>query len=215
MGLPRSAVRCGLPPRPGRPRKTGCCSARSAAAVWADYLEAVLLTVNGWASWCAYLGWQARLEGRDDDPSARPAGDPPGMGRDPAGIQDRQDNTERWARCRPPGEGACRAAQAEEALLVDEVWQLALEAGYQRSWPGGCAMARRPTPRGHRGAGRLCIDVRSEPTRRALEAVARHPDGRVCRLFGLPVAYTPLATEARRPQLPGLLAPAMDVTDQI
>ena len=28
--------------------------------------EAVLLTVNGWASWCAYLGWQARLGGRDD-----------------------------------------------------------------------------------------------------------------------------------------------------
>ena len=30
---------------------------------WADYLEAVLLTVNGWASWCAYLGWEARLQG--------------------------------------------------------------------------------------------------------------------------------------------------------
>ncbi len=29
--------------------------------VWADYLESVLLTVNGWASWCAYLGWQAGL----------------------------------------------------------------------------------------------------------------------------------------------------------
>ena len=35
-------------------------------AVWADYLEAVLLTVNGWASWCAYLGWQAGLEGGED-----------------------------------------------------------------------------------------------------------------------------------------------------
>ena len=34
--------------------------------VWADYLESVLLTVNGWASWCAYLGWQAKLEGRSD-----------------------------------------------------------------------------------------------------------------------------------------------------
>jgi uncharacterized protein YbcC (UPF0753/DUF2309 family) len=26
----------------------------------------VLLTVNGWASWCAYLGWQARLENKED-----------------------------------------------------------------------------------------------------------------------------------------------------
>ncbi|MBS0320030.1 MAG: DUF2309 family protein, partial [Proteobacteria bacterium] len=33
---------------------------------WADYLEAVLLTVNGWASWCAYQGWEARLAGRSD-----------------------------------------------------------------------------------------------------------------------------------------------------
>ena len=34
--------------------------------VWADYLESALLTINGWASWCAYLGWQARLEGAVD-----------------------------------------------------------------------------------------------------------------------------------------------------
>ena len=36
-------------------------------AVWADYLESVLLTVNGWASWCAYLGWEARLAGGSAD----------------------------------------------------------------------------------------------------------------------------------------------------
>ena len=34
--------------------------------LWPDYLEAVLLTVNGWASWCAYLRWQADLEGETD-----------------------------------------------------------------------------------------------------------------------------------------------------
>ncbi|MEK9816450.1 MAG: putative inorganic carbon transporter subunit DabA, partial [Limnobacter sp.] len=34
--------------------------------VWVDYLESVLLTVNGWASWCAYLQWQARLKGQAD-----------------------------------------------------------------------------------------------------------------------------------------------------
>ena len=31
------------------------------------YLSALLLDINGWASWCAYLGWTARLAGRDDD----------------------------------------------------------------------------------------------------------------------------------------------------
>ena len=33
--------------------------------------------------------------------------------------------------------------------------------------------------------------------------------------FGLPVAYTPFATQPRHPQLPGLSAPTIDVTDSI
>ena len=60
------------------------------------------------------------------------------------------------------------------------------------------------------------IDVRSEPMRRALEAV--WPGIQTlgfAGFFGLPVAYTPLASQARRPQLPGLLAPAIEVTDQV
>ncbi|MFX6023517.1 putative inorganic carbon transporter subunit DabA, partial [Acinetobacter baumannii] len=62
----------------------------------------------------------------------------------------------------------------------------------------------------------FCIDVRSEPLRRALEAV--HPGMQTmgfAGFFGLPVAYTPLATEASRPQLPGLLAPAYQVQDVV
>ena len=52
--------------------------------------------------------------------------------------------------------------------------------------------------------------------RRALEAV--WPGMRTlgfAGFFGLPIAYTPFATDARRPQLPGLLAPAIEVTDRI
>ncbi|HSO40807.1 MAG TPA: putative inorganic carbon transporter subunit DabA, partial [Labilithrix sp.] len=32
-----------------------------------NYLSALLLDINGWASWCAYLRWTARLAGQDDD----------------------------------------------------------------------------------------------------------------------------------------------------
>ncbi|MDE2430872.1 MAG: DUF2309 family protein, partial [Burkholderiales bacterium] len=62
----------------------------------------------------------------------------------------------------------------------------------------------------------FCIDVRSEPLRRALEAEmpAIQTIG-FAGFFGLPAAYTPLATDARRPQLPGLLAPAMEITDRL
>ena len=187
--------------------------------VWADYLEAVLLTVNGWASWCAYLGWQARLDGRDD-----------------AHLRDLLAIRLAWGVVLLDGKDDAAATQAfvalqqawqeapavlkeaEQAVRVDEVWQLALEIGYQRTLArrllavGGAAVP-------HEAAdvqAAFCIDVRSEPLRRAIEAV--WPGVQTlgfAGFFGLPVAYTPLATLARRPQLPGLLAPSMEVADGI
>ncbi|WP_395668819.1 YbcC family protein [Rhodoferax sp.] len=208
--------------------------------VWADYLEAVLLTVNGWASWCAYLGWQARLEGKSDSHlrellairlawgavllECRGGSSPaPAFGM----LQDQ------WSRAHEV------FAQAQEALRLDEVWQVALEAGYQRSLadkllrvPVAAASFGTVEPSAAAAQAQasalqvqvaevsvqaaFCIDVRSEPLRRALEAAC--PSMQTvgfAGFFGLPVAYTPLATAARRPQLPGLLAPALEVTDRI
>lgn len=190
--------------------------------VWADYLEAVLLTVNGWASWCAYLAWEARLAG----------------GRD-AHLRDLLAIRLAWGaillECRDD-KAAQRAfvalqvewerapallRQAEDALRVDEVWQLAFEVGYQRGLAQRLrAVAPLPAePVGEPGfevQAAFCIDVRSEPLRRAIESAwpAVQTIG-FAGFFGLPVAYTPLATEARRPQLPGLLAPALEVTERV
>jgi len=190
--------------------------------VWPDYLEAVLLTVNGWASWCAYLGWQARLDGKSD-----------------AHLRDLLAIRLAWGAIllESKDDAAARRAfaavqaqwrhapdllrQAEDRLLVDEVWQVALEAGYQRQLarrlgaavPPGALAGAEPAVEVQAA---FCIDVRSEPLRRALETVwpAMQTIG-FAGFFGLPVAYTPLATHARRPQLPGLLAPALEVTDRI
>ncbi len=189
---------------------------------WADYLEAVLLTVNGWAAWCAYLAWEARQSGRSD-----------------AHLRDLLAIRLAWGaillECRHDAaaerafaalQGAWERApallqQAEAALMVDEVWQLALEAGFQR------ALAHRlravaPLRAAPAGDSRcavqaaFCIDVRSEPLRRAIEAACPTVQTIGCAgFFGLPIAYTPLATEARRPQLPGLLAPTLDVTERV
>jgi uncharacterized protein YbcC (UPF0753/DUF2309 family) len=186
---------------------------------WADYLEAVLLTVNGWASWCAYLGWQARLEGRED-PQLRDllairlawgailleCRDVAPVG--PALVSLRQA----WRHA------TSELQRAEETLLVDEVWQVALEAGYQRQLAHRLARpvgvpALRPAIEVQAA---FCIDVRSEPLRRALEADWPAIETLGCAgFFGLPLAYTPLATAARRPQLPGLLAPTVEVCDRI
>ena len=189
-------------------------------AVWADYLESVLLTVNGWASWCAYLGWQAGLEGREGDAHLREllairlawgallleCND------DTAARQAFETLQQAWS------QAPRMLRQAEQALLVDEVWQLALELGYQRD------LAQRLSSAASQGLAAqaievqavFCIDVRSEPMRRALEAV--WPGVQTlgfAGFFGLPVAYTPLATQARRPQLPGLLPPSIEVSDCI
>lgn len=188
-------------------------------AVWADYLEAVLLTMNGWASWCAYLQWQAQLAGGTDTHlrellAIRLAWgaillDGDGARHAPAAFAALHAG---WA------QAEARLAQADAVLRVDEIWQTALEIGYQR--PLAAQLAGNPatpsTGSVPSAQAAFCIDVRSEPLRRALEAVA--PGVQTlgfAGFFGLPIAYTPLGTPARRPQLPGLLAPALEVTETL
>ena len=188
-------------------------------AVWADYLESMLLTVNGWASWCAYLGWQAELEG-DKDPHLRELlairlawGALLLECKDDVATQQALVALQQaWNQAPHVLNGV------EQALLVDEVWQLALEIGYQRDLVQRLASASSANiaPQEIEVQAVFCIDVRSEPLRRALETVC--PGIQTlgfAGFFGLPIAYTPLATLARRPQLPGLLAPAIEVVDRI
>lgn len=189
-------------------------------AVWADYLESVLLTVNGWASWCSYLCWQARLEGTTAPPHLRQLL-AIRLAWDVLLLESRDEETCRSAlhALRQAWEAAPQVLQdGQAALLVDEVWQLALEAGYQRELAlrlSNASAASLPTQEVEVQAA-FCIDVRSEPMRRALEAAcpAIQTIG-FAGFFGLPVAYTPLASQARRPLLPGLFAPAIEVTDQV
>lgn len=188
-------------------------------AVWPDYLEALLLTINGWASWCAYRQWQAQQQGHSDmhlrellairlawgamilPEPATPATD--------AALHKLQHD---W------GESHLRLAEAEAALAVDQVWQLALDHSYQRQLAQRL-MAAPPAPSycAHTTAqvqAVFCIDVRSEPLRRALETcVPQLQTIGFAGFFGLPINYTPLGTKATRPQLPGLLAPAIATTD--
>lgn len=193
-----------------------------AEQAWADYLEAVLLTVNGWASWCAYLAWEARLAGRDDEHLRDLLAIRLAWGAILLECRDDRAAQRAFVALQVEWEGAPgRLQQAEDALRVDEVWQLAYEAGYQRDLARRLrAVAPAPvepaTPAGIEVQAAFCIDVRSERLRRAVESVwpAVQTIG-FAGFFGLPVAYTPLATEARRPQLPGLLAPVLDVSERV
>lgn len=218
-------------------------------AVWADYLEAVLLTIHGWASWCAWLGWEACLAGRSDTHLRELLAIRMAWGvivleckDDDAASQSFDVVRARWS------EAPRLIDQTAQALIVDELWQAAWEIAYQRELAallkGACTLAfgnelgmgeSQTRDGGRDGQSALpsadevdgpdsadsvhaffCIDVRSEPFRRALEAAGPwiRTSG-FAGFFGLPIAYTPLATTLRRPQLPGLLAPAIEVVDTL
>lgn len=191
------------------------------ASMLADYFEAVLLTVNGWASWCAYLDWQAKLSGQSDDSLRDLLAIRLAWGVIVMQCKGLNASHSAIALVRKKWQSVDSQIQAaEEALRIDEVWQRALDIGYQRglaqqlaqSMPSTATDAAQPPAL----QAAFCIDVRSEPIRRALEAV--HPSIRtlgVAGFFGLPAAYQPLASRQQRPQLPGLLAPKQLMADRV
>ncbi|MDP5292079.1 DUF2309 domain-containing protein [Oceanimonas sp. CHS3-5] len=178
----------------------------------ADYLQAVIYRIGGWAAWCAYRRWQARLNGQDDDTlvdllairlswesliddGARQAGS----------VWDCWRS--QWAR-----HGETVNTEATRFRLV---WLRAHERSYQRALTQALqAPVAESGPAEPKVQAAFCIDVRSEVFRRHLEARSDSIQTLgFAGFFGLPIRYSPLGTEASRPQLPGLLAPAMTVSD--
>ncbi len=172
------------------------------------WLTALLASVRGWAAWCAYERWQARLTAGDDDAivhllAIRAAWEwllleDLSLQADLPGLRQRLD--------RHAGDVArLVAAQVPDWLLqhaAELAYQQPLRAGLRAG--GGRGPATAPAVQAV-----FCIDVRSERFRRALEAVggdAVQTRG-FAGFFGLPIAYTPVGVEVARPQLPGLLAP--------
>lgn len=220
MGIPDLEQRLGtLPPTRAEAERWVLQRLGLPESVWVDYLEAVLLTVNGWASWCAYLQWQAGQEGRQDEHLRELLAIRLAWGAIVLDCKDDAAAQHAFAALQTAWRHAPEALQqAEATLVVEEVGQLALEATYQQQLASRLSSAAHTpfAPDAIEVQVAFCIDVRSEPMRRAIETVwpAVQTIG-FAGFFGLPVAYTPLGTQARRPQLPGLLAPAMEVSDSI
>lgn len=188
------------------------------AAAQEAYFTALLMSINGWASWCAYQRWQARLEERDDEQivhllAVRLAWEwLLHQGHAETGVADSLAAAWRDAdRC---------IEQAQRAQPSDWLWQDALERSFQEPLCQGLHLA--PAPARSAAAAAVgpavqavfCIDVRSEVFRRALEASS--PDVQTlgfAGFFAMFVSYQPLGSNMRRPQLPGLLAPGLCITD--
>jgi uncharacterized protein YbcC (UPF0753/DUF2309 family) len=179
------------------------------------YYTALLMSINGWASWCAYQRWQARLVQQDDEQivhllAVRLAwewllhrGHPQAAVADGLAAAWRGVDTV--------------FARAEAALHTDWLWQAALERAYQA--PLCRSLLKAPavpvTPAAPAVQAVFCIDVRSEVYRRALEAASPAVQTLgFAGFFAMFVEYRPLGSEMVRPQLPGLLAPGLCVTDE-
>ncbi|MGK0153144.1 MAG: hypothetical protein ACI9SE_000088, partial [Neolewinella sp.] len=181
------------------------------------WLAVLLGSVRGWAAWCAYERWQARLLDGDDDQivqllAMRAAWEwllveDLSLQTSLSEWRDRLDQH--------PDE----VARLQDLQSIDWLLQHALEIAFQQPLQAGlrtAAVPREPTTTAAVQAV-FCIDVRSERFRRAIETAS---DDAVrtrgfAGFFGLPVAYAPFGTNATRPQLPGLLAPSRVMTQTV
>ena len=188
-----------------------------------DYVHALLLDINGWASWMAYQTWQDNFVDQHNEwteqlLAIRLAWEL-ALWRHTGSLQ---PDTYRMVRSR----FVAQFSQLPQIMQQhkDEqqrlwVWQRALEIAYQYALQQEL-LVQRPhhTEKRPELQAAFCIDVRSEPMRRALEA--QSPDIQTigfAGFFGLPLEYQPGSRAYRRPQLPGLLAPqivARQLTDK-
>jgi uncharacterized protein YbcC (UPF0753/DUF2309 family) len=185
-------------------------------SAWNDYLEALLLSINGWASWCAYVQWQKVPSGQTDLRMqellvARLVWE--------AVLARCTDTDRRHAACAALAshwnEIDARIDATAAAMVVDECWQQALEASYQRGLANEL-LRRAATPLAQAAEAQavFCIDTRSEAMRRTLESVAPRIETRsFAGFFGIPMHYNLLGTDIHRPQLPGLAYPSIAVQD--
>lgn len=177
-----------------------------------DYLQTIIMRMSGWAAWCAYLRWQARLAGADDHTIV-----------DLLAIrlswecllddgERHQDSV--WSQWQADWEQHLQAS-ADASPLARSVWQRAEEISYQDKLVRKLRMTPSFETEATPGVQAVfCIDVRSEVFRRHLEAQSTDIQTMgFAGFFGLPISYAPLGTAARRPQLPGLLAPELAITD--
>ncbi|MGE0877462.1 MAG: YbcC family protein [Acidimicrobiia bacterium] len=179
------------------------------------YLTAALVSVNGWAAWCAYLRWQARLHGDDDATIVELLA--LRLAWEWLVAVDRADGAAgaEWA-----AGWAAQWADVEKVVLraerdrsVDWVLQTAVERTYQRRLAAALSSSSTRVDNVESPVAVqaiFCIDVRSEVFRRAFESVSPAVRTRgFAGFFGLPIEYAPAGSDMTSPQLPGLLAPSL------
>lgn len=182
----------------------------------ADYTYALLLDIHGWASWLAYEAWQDAFDGKENHLlrqllAIRLAWDWVLWQHHDRHHKQSFASVKQYFR-----QQLARVHFTENSLYRAQknlwIWQRALEYSYQGPLQHQLLHSTTTHCETPVLQAIFCIDVRSEPMRRALEA--QHPAIQTlgyAGFFGLPIEYSPTGGAVSRPQLPGLLKPAIRV----
>ncbi|BBF85306.1 hypothetical transmembrane protein coupled to NADH-ubiquinone oxidoreductase chain 5 homolog [Aquitalea magnusonii] len=172
-----------------------------------DWFYVLLQRNSGWAAWCRYQQWQAGLAGSDSSL-------PEELLAMQLAWEYLLDNGERgadshWQHWHAAWDAQVAAAPGNARGLI---WQRAAELA--RHGPLLAQLAAQPAAPAMAGSdihAVFCIDVRSEPMRRALEqALPGASSAGFAGFFGLPLAIRFAGEDHSQPRLPGLLAPSWE-----
>jgi uncharacterized protein YbcC (UPF0753/DUF2309 family) len=186
------------------------------------YFEALLQSLSGWAGWQAWLDWQQQLQGNGKPQQAVSQLLYMLLGWDwvlwQHSSQHNQQHSELLQQLKQQAQQVkSQLTKLQQQLALRQCWQRALELSVQQPLLATLSQAQtaqqQSTPKRPALQAAFCIDVRSEPMRRALEQ--QHDDIQTlgfAGFFGLPIAYKTAGSSLQRPQLPGLLAPSLTVS---
>lgn len=171
------------------------------------YLHRLLLTIGGWAGHARYRLWQAELQGRTDESLHHLLAIRLTWEAALFNAFAEQGVAAAWAHQKTALQPTALDAERQAELAGELLLQTAFEKAYQRQL---VATLHRSAPAHYdqpRVQAAFCIDVRSEPFRRALEAT----DSGVATIgfagfFGFPIEYVRLGESAGSAQCPALLA---------
>ncbi|MBM32839.1 MULTISPECIES: DUF2309 domain-containing protein [unclassified Arsukibacterium] len=184
------------------------------------YLENLLQSLSGWAGWQAWLDWQQQLN-KQQSHNAVCQLLYMLLGWDWVLWQHSKRHNAAHdhiitALKQQSRQYSAMLLSTQTQLTIRQVWQRALEFSVQLPLFGQLQQAARQpvaTPARPVLQAAFCIDVRSEPMRRVLEQQnAGIQTLGFAGFFGLPIAYKAADSKLSRPQLPGLLAPVLQVS---
>ncbi|MDX1677424.1 putative inorganic carbon transporter subunit DabA, partial [Arsukibacterium sp.] len=184
------------------------------------YLENLLQGLSGWAGWQAWLDWQQQLNQQQSHNAVSQLlymllGWDWVLWQHSKRHNETHQNVVKALKLQSR-QYSTMLLNTRAQQSMRQVWQRALELSFQlpllrqlqQAASQPAALPARPVLQ-----AAFCIDVRSEPIRRMLEQ--QHKGIQTlgfAGFFGLPIAYKAADSKLSRPQLPGLLAPVMQVS---